>query len=52
MVRIWMPSACIWLTSEFRVSPNSCISAVTSWRGRDQFSVLNAYRVRMCTPAS
>ena len=48
MARIWMPSACISPTSESMVSPNSCISAATSWRGRDQFSVLKAYSVRMC----
>src|ERR1035437_6767800 len=52
MARIWMPSACISPTSESMVSPKSCIRAATSWRGRDQFSVLNAQRVRMCTPDS
>ncbi len=52
MARIWMPSAFISPTSESMVSPKSCMSAATSWRGRDQFSVLNAYSVRMWTPAA
>src|ERR1700730_12615983 len=49
--RICTPFSCNSPTSRSMVSPKSRIRAVTSPRGRCQFSVLKAYRVRMCTPA-